>query len=243
MNIERADGRTANQIRPLACEQGLLNRADGSARFSHNKTSVIVAVYGPGDVKPWNEKLDRCVLEVNYKPVSGQPTSREKERELLIRRSLEDIILTSLHPRTQINVIVQEIMEDGSSLAAAWNATCVALLDAGIPMRGLPLAVSCGITPDGDVYLDLDSSEEKSVKASGTMLFSVAGGLNENDDATPASEAAIGVLSMDIRGSGITPEENLLLLTHAEKCVGLLAGFVRLTMTKNVKLSNLVRDS
>jgi hypothetical protein len=88
MTASRGDGRTSSQIRPLACEQGLLNRADGSSRFSQGQvsmhsccssisythckifiafpvqTSVLVAVYGPADVKPNKELMDRCARAV-----------------------------------------------------------------------------------------------------------------------------------------------------------------------------------
>lgn len=34
MEVDRADGRTPNQLRPLACSRGILNRAHGSANWS-----------------------------------------------------------------------------------------------------------------------------------------------------------------------------------------------------------------
>ena len=48
----RRDGRRRDQLRALECEQGLLHRADGSARVNQGETSVIVAVYGPITVSP-----------------------------------------------------------------------------------------------------------------------------------------------------------------------------------------------
>ena len=46
-------------LRDLGCELGLLQRADGSARVSQGKTSVICAVYGPAEVKINKEQCDQ----------------------------------------------------------------------------------------------------------------------------------------------------------------------------------------
>ena len=45
------------------------------------------------------------------------------------------ICVTSQHPRTSIQVIVQLESEDGSVLAVTLNALCLALMDAGLPMK------------------------------------------------------------------------------------------------------------
>ena len=45
--LRRIDGREAHQLRPPSLEEGLLNRADGSARVNAGHTSVIAAVFGP----------------------------------------------------------------------------------------------------------------------------------------------------------------------------------------------------
>lgn len=106
--LTRGDGRKANQIRPLAVEQGLLNRADGSARFVQGNTSVLAAVYGPAPPKAVRmEKLDRARVEVEFKPESGASSSEEAEVELLLRRSLEEVVLLSRYPRCMVSVVIQ----------------------------------------------------------------------------------------------------------------------------------------
>lgn len=91
----RADGRTLLQIRfghlcklcpavvkqsfcdhqvscrTLLCERGLLQRADGSARWSQDKTSVLAAVYGPRTTLGRKEDSEQAVVEVVFKPKSG----------------------------------------------------------------------------------------------------------------------------------------------------------------------------
>lgn len=104
----RRDGRKANQIRPLAAEQGILNRADGSARFVQGNTSVLAAVYGPAPAKSARlERADGATVDVNFKPESGVPTPADAEREALLRRSLEEVVLRSRYPRAVVSVVIQ----------------------------------------------------------------------------------------------------------------------------------------
>jgi len=49
--VKRKEGRTHNQLRPLASEQALLHQADGSASFSHGQTRCLASVFGPGQPK------------------------------------------------------------------------------------------------------------------------------------------------------------------------------------------------
>lgn len=53
------------------CERGLLQRADGSARWSQDKTSVLAAVYGPRSTFGRKEDSERAVVEVIFKPHAG----------------------------------------------------------------------------------------------------------------------------------------------------------------------------
>lgn len=127
----RANKRKHNDIRPPSSDPGLLHRADGSARFSMGatqriqaalvarvvpvthgcwatgKTSVLVGVYGPMQVSRRQELLDRAAVEVALTPLSGQTGPKEVLLASEIRGCVEGIVLTSLHPRTKINVAVQ----------------------------------------------------------------------------------------------------------------------------------------
>lgn len=135
----RRDGRNANQIRPLAVEQGILNRADGSARFVQGNTSVLAAAYGPAPAKSsWMQKADGATVEVNFKPESGLSSPSDAEREMLLRRSLEEVILRSRYPRCVVSVVVQVSVWSVSEyvgtyhfdvhtlllLSASWSPVC-----------------------------------------------------------------------------------------------------------------------
>ena len=61
----RPDGRSANQLRPLAAEFGVLSASDGSARLSLGDTRVLVGVFGPRPAKSLRyEDPHRATLEV-----------------------------------------------------------------------------------------------------------------------------------------------------------------------------------
>ncbi|XP_024373657.1 exosome complex exonuclease RRP46 homolog isoform X1 [Physcomitrium patens] len=168
---ERADGRSASQLRPLSLSRGLLTRAHGSATWSQENTTVLAAVYGPKPAAMKKENAERAIIEVVWRAKSGLSGSYEKDAEVVVRRSLEYIILTALHPNTAISVILQVINDDGSLLACAMNAACAALVDAGIPLNGLLSAVSCGVTHDGQVFLDPTKPEEQKCKAYVSFVF------------------------------------------------------------------------
>ena len=66
------------------------------------------------------------------------------EIALALRQIFEAVILTNLFPRSQINISVQILQADGGNLCTAINVACLALLDAGIPMKDMVVACSAG---------------------------------------------------------------------------------------------------
>lgn len=167
----RDDERKNNQIRPIECEFGLLNRADGSVRYSQANTSVIAAVYGPLSVKVKSEFIDRATVEVNFKSLTGQSTNFDTEKAALIRQTLETMIIRSLHPRSKISITIQVMKDDGSLLAAAINAASLALIDAGIQCNGVISAVCLATNENGHYAIDPTREEEAMSKNYTTFAF------------------------------------------------------------------------
>mmetsp|Transcript_43191 Transcript_43191/g.82386 ORF Transcript_43191/g.82386 Transcript_43191/m.82386 type:complete len:243 (-) Transcript_43191:401-1129(-) len=170
-DILRDDGRAENQIRALVCERGLLNRADGSARWTQDATTVIAAVYGPRAIPGYKESAEKAKVEVTFKPCSDLPGVADKEHEHIIQNTLEAVILTSLHPRTGISIILQVVNDDGSLLACSINAACAALVDAGVAMKGLVTSISMALLSDGVLLLDPTVSEQLEAQALMTLAF------------------------------------------------------------------------
>ncbi|XP_050698858.1 exosome complex component RRP46-like [Eriocheir sinensis] len=158
-----------------ACELSFLSRSDGSALYSIGLTVALASVNGPGDVKVSNRLYNRAHLEVCYSPTTGHSMIRERALESLIMHTVEQAILVHLHPRTAINVTIQEMQSDGSALSTSINAACMALLDAGIQMKATFAAVTCCITPYGTILIDPTEAEIQESVAEATFVFDGSG--------------------------------------------------------------------
>ncbi|RNA37638.1 Cleavage and polyadenylation specificity factor subunit 5 [Brachionus plicatilis] len=153
-------------------ELGCLTKPDGSAKFSINDTVLMCGVYGPGEVKLMKEIAERAYVNVMYKPRIGANTNREKLMEYTLRSIIDGIILTNLHPRTAINIILQEIQNDSNFISCALNCACLALLDASIPLRCTFASVSCAlIEKENCIVYFPDSKQSAESKVSATFVF------------------------------------------------------------------------
>lgn len=182
--MKRSDGRIEpSQLRAFAASQSLLNRADGSAKFSFGmfpisaskpycpfaselncqyrlgESTVIASVVGPAEVKIRDEKMDEATVEVIVRPAVGFPSTKDKLLERALRQTVEPTILAGMMPRTLIQIVVQIVQEDGNMLSTAVNAISLAMLDAGLPMNSLAAAVSAVIDQEGNLLLDPNSKE------------------------------------------------------------------------------------
>ncbi|KAI4355049.1 hypothetical protein L6164_003863 [Bauhinia variegata] len=171
MEIDRTDGRTPNQLRPLACSRSILNRAHGSASWSQGETKVLAAVYGPKAGTKKNENPEKASIEVIWKPKTGQIGKPEREYEMLLKKTLESICIRSIYPNTTTSIIVQVVHDDGALLPCAINAACAALVDAGIPLKHLAVAICCSVADSGCVILDPTKLEEQKMKAFVYLVF------------------------------------------------------------------------
>lgn len=175
----RADGRRPAEVRQISCELGQFSRSDGSAVFEMGNTKVIASVYGPVQCPRRSDSLhDRCVVMCEYTVASFATSERKrhqkgdrrtKESSLLIKQTFEAAILTNLYPRSQISIYLQVICDDGGAQAAAINAACLALVNAGIPMKEMVTACSVGFV-DSTPLLDLNFME----RTGGGPLLQVA---------------------------------------------------------------------
>ncbi|KAK9760020.1 exosome non-catalytic core subunit rrp46 [Basidiobolus ranarum] len=223
MTLTRPDGRKSDEIRPLYCSQGLLNRADGSARFEHGKSAVLCGIHGPMEVKINQEQLDKATLEVVFRPMVGLPSTREKKYEAVIRRTFEKAILTGLHPRTLIQMNAQVLWDDGCVLATAINAVTLALIDAGIPSKSIVSASTCLIDENGDLVIDPTTKELEAAHSSlHTFAF---------DSATQ------GAVFSESIGS-YTEEEYFQCLEMCSTAALKVQGFMRTALEKKLEKEN-----
>ncbi|KAH9761201.1 exosome complex exonuclease RRP46-like [Citrus sinensis] len=171
MEVDRADGRNPNQLRPLACSCSILHRAHGSASWSQGDTKVLAAVYGPKAGTKKNENPEKASIEVIWKPRTGQIGKPEKEYEIILKRTLQSICILTINPNTTTSFIIQVVHDDGALLPCAINAACAALVDAGIPMKHLAVAICCCSAESGYCILDPTKLEEQKMKAFAYLVF------------------------------------------------------------------------
>ncbi|CAG9465793.1 unnamed protein product [Pedinophyceae sp. YPF-701] len=185
----RADGRSDRQIRSMVCERGVLERADGSARWTQGGTSVLAAVHGPLVRGGPREDPERMTVEVTILPRSGLPTSRDRHNETVVRATVESAVLLNAHPRCCVTVALQVAADDGAVLACALNAASAALVDAGVPMRHPFACVTVAVAPTGRLLVDPDSDEEKAAGALAHIAH--VGKKDQGEDKGPVSGAMI----------------------------------------------------
>jgi len=165
----RTDGRAIDELRPIKIKVGVLSNAQGSAYIEHGKNKILAAVYGPKEALPKHISLpDRCILRCRYRMApfstperkSPAPSRREIELSMVIRNALESLVMTSLFPRTVIDIFIEVLQADGGTRCAGLTAAVLALADAGIPLKGLTAACAVG-KADGKVIVDLNDLEDK----------------------------------------------------------------------------------
>lgn len=136
-----------------------LTKADGSALIDQDGTIVQATVFGPVDISQSKINYEEAVVEILFKPkVNIAPSSPAfdyiREIENLIRSVYKEIIITRLHPRTSISILIQEIYNGGSLLSATINAVCCALIDAGLPMKCPVSGVSIKLNDEDQCKFD-----------------------------------------------------------------------------------------
>lgn len=201
----RIDGRSTTQIRPIACEVALLPRAHGSGLFTRGETQVLGTVtLGTGDDEQMIDALSGLVkkkfmLHYNFPPYCVGETGRmggQSRREIghgfLAERAIQ-VVLPDYDKFPYVVRIVSEVLEsNGSSSMGTVCSGILALLDAGVPIKGNVAGIAMGLIKEGDrvaVLSDILGDEDHL----GDMDFKVAG-----------TSQGITALQMDIKIDSIS---------------------------------------
>ena len=167
-NGKRLDGRKNDELRPIKIEAGVLHRAEGSCYLEWGGNKVLAAVYGPREAVPRhtqnplraivNARYNMAAFSVDDRKRPG-PDRRSREISKVISEALENIILLEKFPRASIDVSIEILDAEAGTRCAGLTAAAVALVDAGIPMKDIPVACAAGKI-DGEVVLDLGKEED-----------------------------------------------------------------------------------
>ena len=206
-NKRRLDGRPFDGVRTITCEVGVLPRTHGSSVFTRGETQALVTVtLGTSEDTQRLDLLEgmsqkRFMLHYNFPPFSvGEvkflrgPGRREIGHGALAERALAPVMPDDDKFPYTVRIVSDILESNGSSSMASVTGGCLALMDAGVPLKAPVAGIAMGLVKEGDDYAiltDIAGAEDHY----GDMDFKVAG-----------TASGITALQMDIKISGITPE-------------------------------------
>jgi ribonuclease PH len=123
-----------------------------------------------GVVQDDDNNIDNTINSTNNSTMTSLPVplpsgggATERELEYFLRDALSSCIMLERYPRCVIQVVIQIVQADGSVLGTAVNCAVMALMDAGIAMRGLAVAATCVAVKNSSVEraedMDVDTGE------------------------------------------------------------------------------------
>jgi polyribonucleotide nucleotidyltransferase len=228
----RIDGRDTRTVRPISIRPGVLPRAHGSALFTRGETQAL-AVATLGTVRDeqridalQGEYTDRFMLHYNFPPYStgetgrvGTPKRREVGHGRLAKRALLAVLPTPEEFSYSMRVVSEITESNGSSSMASVCGGCLALMDAGVPLKAHVAGIAMGLIKEGNrfaVLTDILGDEDHL----GDMDFKVAG-----------TENGVTALQMDIKIQGITKEIMNVALHQAKEGRMHILGIMRETLS------------
>ncbi len=203
----RPDGRKFDEIRTLSSEVGILPRAHGSSLFTRGVTQglnivtlaslsyaqMIDTMERAGD-KRYMHHYNAPGYTVGEVRRLGSPGRREIGHSYLAERALLPVIPPESEFPYTIRSVTEIMSQNGSTSMAATCSSCLALLDAGVPLKAPVSGIAMGLIMDGDepiILSDIADAED----FAGDMDFKVAG-----------TSKGITALQMDMKVHGLPVE-------------------------------------
>ena len=200
--MARVDGRSPDELRPVAITPGFLNTAPGAVLIEMGDTRVICTVSLEERVPPFRVGSGAGWLTAEYgmlpgsspqriarESATGRPNGRTREIQRLIGRSLRAVVdLQRIGERT-LYIDCDVIQADGGTRTASITGAYVALAESiriftqegkleENPLREAMAAVSVGIV-DGQVLLDLCYQEDARAQTDMNVVMTRGGGIVE----------------------------------------------------------------
>jgi polyribonucleotide nucleotidyltransferase len=214
----RIDGRDTRTVRPITISTGILPRTHGTALFTRGETqALVIATLGTAREEQKIDALtgefyERFMLHYNMPPFAtgetgrvGSPKRREIGHGRLAKRALQAALPAADEFSYSVRLVSEITESNGSSSMASVCGGCLALMDAGVPMKAHVAGIAMGLIKDGNkfaVLTDILGDEDHL----GDMDFKVAG-----------TAEGITALQMDIKIQGITKEIMEVALAQAKE--------------------------
>jgi polyribonucleotide nucleotidyltransferase len=218
----RIDGRGLTDIRPLSAEVGVLPRVHGSALFERGETQILgVTTLNMLRMEQMIDTLNpertkRYMHNYNFPPYStgetgrvGSPKRREIGHGALAERALLPVLPTREEFPYAIRQVSEAISSNGSTSMGSVCASTMALLNAGVPLKGMVSGIAMGLIYEGGTYVTLtdilgaeDAFGDMDFKVAGTEQVITALQLDTKLDGIPAS--VLGAALKQARGARMT---------------------------------------
>ena len=206
---KRVDGRTPDEIRPLAAEVGVLPRVHGSGLFTRGQTQVLSVC--TLNTLSAAQKLDTIYDETERRYIhhynmpqwstgearaSRSTSRREIGHGALAEKALLPVIPSADEFPYAIRVVSEVVSSNGSTSQASICGSTLALMDAGVPIKRPVAGISCGLISDKETgtwrtFTDIQGVED----FHGEMDFKVAG-----------TTEGVTAIQMDLKNDGLTME-------------------------------------
>ena len=216
---QRPDGRKLDELRKLFAQAGdILPRVHGCGLFIRGNTQALSSVTLAGPAKELtietieSSESKRFIHHYNFPPFSvGEakssrgPGRREIGHGALAEKALRPMIPTKDQFPYTIRVVSEILSSNGSSSMASACGSSLALMDAGVPIKGPVAGIAMGLMMDDKSYkvlTDIQGPEDHY----GDMDFKVAGTKN-----------GVNACQMDVKIDGISLEIVEKTLAQAKK--------------------------
>jgi polyribonucleotide nucleotidyltransferase len=218
----RIDGRGLADIRPLSAQTHVLPRVHGSALFERGETQIMgVTTLNMLRMEQMIDTLNpdrtkRYMHNYNFPPYStgetgrvGSPKRREIGHGALAERALLPVLPTREEFPYAIRQVSEALSSNGSTSMGSVCASTMALLDAGVPLKGMVSGIAMGLIHEGGEYVTLtdilgaeDAFGDMDFKVAGTEQIITALQLDTKLDGIPAS--VLGAALKQARGARLT---------------------------------------
>jgi len=200
----RPDGRGLAEIRTLSSQVGLLPRAHGSSLFTRGMTQGLnIVTLAPLSFAQMVDTMEqegerRYMHHYNAPGYTvgdikrlGSPGRREIGHGYLAERALLPMLPSEADFPYAIRAVTEIMSQHGSTSMAATCSSCLALMDAGVPLKAPVSGIAMGLLIEGDkviVLSDIADAED----FAGDMDFKVTG-----------TSKGITALQMDMKVHGL----------------------------------------
>lgn len=208
----RPDNRKLDEIRPIWVDSSILPRTHGSGLFKRGQTQVLsIATLGAmGEAQTIDgiteQTEKRYMHHYNFPPYSvgearpmRSPGRREIGHGALAERALIPVLPSVEDFPYAIRVVSEVLSSNGSTSQASVCGSCMALMDAGVPIKAPVAGIAMGlierVEEDGSSKMAILSDIQGMEDFLGDMDFKVAG-----------TEKGVTAIQMDIKVHGLSKQ-------------------------------------